>query len=228
MRADAAAQVPGYCMRHCEKYWKRRGIFPDHDPGRTEGYSGRHVHYRIHRQFPRLATSKAKWLPKRIQGCLKSLYLQAQQRDVISVIFLAEHQIHVLACVADYGSKSLKENEYLKIHAGRLTEPEMEALLNEKKPEMVLTQPILTLQRFGKYPHSLPEHRFGVQACAGGRLEPIRTRPFMCRIPRLPLNFWRDRGQYPSYNRKQGAGKNTPHFLMLRAHLCPVSFPCPL
>lgn len=53
--------------------------------------------------------------------------------------FLAEHQIHVLACVAtDYGSKSLKENEYLKIHAGRLTEPEMEALLNEKKPEMVL------------------------------------------------------------------------------------------
>ncbi len=53
--------------------------------------------------------------------------------------FLAEHQIPVLACVAtDYGSKSLKENEYLKIHAGRLTEPEMEALLNEKKPEMVL------------------------------------------------------------------------------------------
>ena len=53
--------------------------------------------------------------------------------------FLAEHQIHVLACVAtDYCSKSLKENEYLKIHAGRLTEPEMEALLNEKKPEMVL------------------------------------------------------------------------------------------
>lgn len=53
--------------------------------------------------------------------------------------FLAEHQIHVLACVAtDYGSKSLKENEYLKIHAGRLTELEMEALLNEKKPEMVL------------------------------------------------------------------------------------------
>ena len=47
--------------------------------------------------------------------------------------FLAEHQIHVLACVAtDYGSKSLKENEYLKIHAGRLTEPEMEELLNEK------------------------------------------------------------------------------------------------
>lgn len=45
----------------------------------------------------------------------------------------------MLACVAtDYGSKSLKENEYLKIHAGRLTEPEMEALLNEKKPEMVL------------------------------------------------------------------------------------------
>lgn len=53
--------------------------------------------------------------------------------------FLAEHQVLVLACVAtDYGSKSLKENEYLKIHAGRLTEPEMEALLNEKQPQMVL------------------------------------------------------------------------------------------
>ena len=53
--------------------------------------------------------------------------------------FLAEHQIHVLACVAtDYGSKSLKENEYLKIHAGRLTEPELEAVLYEKKPERVL------------------------------------------------------------------------------------------
>ena len=53
--------------------------------------------------------------------------------------FLAKHQIHVLACVAtDYGSKSLKENEYLKIHAGRLTEPEMEELFREKQPEMVL------------------------------------------------------------------------------------------
>ena len=53
--------------------------------------------------------------------------------------FLAKNKVSVFACVAtDYGSKSLKEGEYLKIHAGRLTEPEMEALLNEKKPEMVL------------------------------------------------------------------------------------------
>ena len=37
--------------------------------------------------------------------------------------FLAKNKVSVLACVAtDYGSKSLKEGEYLKIHAGRLNE----------------------------------------------------------------------------------------------------------
>ena len=34
--------------------------------------------------------------------------------------FLAKNKVSVFACVAtDYGSKSLKEGEYLKIHAGR-------------------------------------------------------------------------------------------------------------
>ena len=53
--------------------------------------------------------------------------------------FLAKHKVSVLACVAtDYGSKSLKEDQYLKIHAGRLTEPEMEEMLKELAPDLVL------------------------------------------------------------------------------------------
>nr|WP_295305579.1 precorrin-6A reductase [uncultured Blautia sp.] len=53
--------------------------------------------------------------------------------------FLAKHKVSVLACVAtDYGSKSLKEDEYLKIHAGRLTGEEMEVLLREHSPRLVL------------------------------------------------------------------------------------------
>ena len=53
--------------------------------------------------------------------------------------FLARHKVSVLACVAtDYGSKSLKEDQYLKVHAGRLTEPEMEELLKESAPDLVL------------------------------------------------------------------------------------------
>ena len=53
--------------------------------------------------------------------------------------FLARHKVRVLACVAtDYGSKSLKEDEYLKIHAGRLNESEMEAMLRKCSPKLVL------------------------------------------------------------------------------------------
>ena len=54
-------------------------------------------------------------------------------------IFLAGHKVKVLACVAtEYGSKSLNENEYLKIHAGRLDEKEMEELLRKAAPSLVL------------------------------------------------------------------------------------------
>ena len=138
--------------------------------------------------------------------------------------FLAEHQIHVLACVAtDYGSKSLKENEYLKIHAGRLTEPEMEALLNEKKPEMVLD---------ATHPYAAEVTENIRTACQNtvccGRLEPIRTRPFMCRIPRLPLNFWRGQRAISFLQPEARSWENTPHFLMLESAFMPVSFPCPL
>ena len=49
--------------------------------------------------------------------------------------FLAKNKVSVLACVAtDYGSKSLKEDEYLKIHAGRLNGTEMEKLLKKLSP----------------------------------------------------------------------------------------------
>ncbi len=54
-------------------------------------------------------------------------------------IFLAGHKVKVLACVAtEYGSKSLNENEYLKIHAGRLDEKKMEELLRKAAPSLVL------------------------------------------------------------------------------------------
>ncbi len=53
--------------------------------------------------------------------------------------FLAKNKVSVLACVAtDYGSKSLKEDEYLKIHAGRLNGAEMENLLKKLSPGLVL------------------------------------------------------------------------------------------
>ena len=53
--------------------------------------------------------------------------------------FLAEHNVSVLACVAtEYGSKSLNEDAFLKIHAGRLTEAEMEELLKRNSPRLVL------------------------------------------------------------------------------------------
>ena len=53
--------------------------------------------------------------------------------------FLAGHKVKVLTCVAtEYGSRSLTENEYLKLHAGRLDEKEMEELLKETAPELVL------------------------------------------------------------------------------------------
>ena len=53
--------------------------------------------------------------------------------------FLAKNKVSVLACVAtDYGSKSLKEGEYLKIHAGRLNGAEMENFLKELSPGLVL------------------------------------------------------------------------------------------
>ena len=53
--------------------------------------------------------------------------------------FLSENGIPVLGCTAtEYGTKSLKENEYLKLQGKRLTEEEMKALFLREKPELVL------------------------------------------------------------------------------------------
>src|SRR5699024_6793545 len=53
--------------------------------------------------------------------------------------FLSENGIPVLGCTAtEYGTKSLKENEYLKLQGKRLTEEEMKALFLCEKPELVL------------------------------------------------------------------------------------------
>lgn len=53
--------------------------------------------------------------------------------------FLAAHQIFTIACVAtDYGKKSLIENTYLKIRAGRMDQQEMENLLEKEEPSIVL------------------------------------------------------------------------------------------
>lgn len=53
--------------------------------------------------------------------------------------FLAAHKVPVLACVAtEYGSKSLEESTYLKIHTGRMDREQMEELLEKEKPVLVL------------------------------------------------------------------------------------------
>lgn len=53
--------------------------------------------------------------------------------------FLSENKVPVMASVAtDYGSKSLEENEYLKVSAERLDEAKMEELFRDTNPEIVL------------------------------------------------------------------------------------------
>lgn len=53
--------------------------------------------------------------------------------------FLCENQIPVLACVAtEYGTRSLKENPFLHIQAGRLDEAKMKELFEKESPELVL------------------------------------------------------------------------------------------
>lgn len=53
--------------------------------------------------------------------------------------FLSKAKVPVYACVATgYGSKSLEEDEYLKVQAKRLSREEMEALFGEIRPELVL------------------------------------------------------------------------------------------
>ncbi|MBU5481430.1 precorrin-6A reductase [Blautia sp. MSJ-19] len=53
--------------------------------------------------------------------------------------FLSANKVRTLTCVAtEYGSRALKENEYLRIHAERLDEHAMYVLFTEEKPELIL------------------------------------------------------------------------------------------
>lgn len=53
--------------------------------------------------------------------------------------FLSEHQIPVYVSVAtEYGRKSLEENEYLSVHAGRLDQEGMKKLFVQLQPELIL------------------------------------------------------------------------------------------
>ena len=53
--------------------------------------------------------------------------------------FLAANKVPVLVCVAtSYGSRSLEENEFLKIRAERLDVEQMQELFTKEMPELVL------------------------------------------------------------------------------------------
>ena len=62
--------------------------------------------------------------------------------------FLAAHKVPVLACVAtEYGSRSLEESTYLKIHTGRLDREQMEELLERKSRYLYWMPPTPMQQR---------------------------------------------------------------------------------
>ena len=67
------------------------------------------------------------------------LFLQAPQKAVKSAAFWQKNKVSV-ACMCRYRLRQqiIKENEYLKIHAGRLNGAEMENLLKELSPGLVL------------------------------------------------------------------------------------------
>ena len=80
-----------------------------------------------------------RWLHQEDIGMYKVMVFAGTTEGYSISRFLAEHRISVCACVAtEYGSKSLVENEYLKVRIGRLTAEEMAKLLEQEAPELVL------------------------------------------------------------------------------------------
>ena len=74
--------------------------------------------------------------------------------------FLAKNKVSVFACVAtDYGSKSLKEGEYLKIHAGRLNGAEMENSERTQSRTGAGCYPSVCCRGNGEYSDSLQKYR---------------------------------------------------------------------
>lgn len=69
----------------------------------------------------------------------KVLIFAGTTEGIILCNLLARNGIATYACVAtEYGTLSYEKSEYLRVHAGRLNIEEMESLMNEIKPEIVL------------------------------------------------------------------------------------------
>ena len=142
--------------------------------------------------------------------------------------FLAKNKVSVLACVAtDYGSKSLKEDEYLKIHAGRLNGTEMEKLLKKLSPGLVLD---------ATHPYAAEVTENIRAACQNTGfsyqrvLRPvlIRIRLFMWRIQRQQWNFWKVQKEISCLPQAARSLENLQLYLMQENAFMPVFCLCHL
>ncbi len=80
--------------------------------------------------------------------------------------FLSGKGISVTACVAtDYGETLLTENEYFRVHAGRMDQQEMAAFLREKEAELVVD---------ATHPYAVEVSRNVAVACQEAGVEYIR------------------------------------------------------
>lgn len=80
--------------------------------------------------------------------------------------YLSGQQVPVTACVAtEYGETLLKENEFLKVHAGRMDQAEMEAFIRLKEPKLVVD---------ATHPYAVEVSENVSRACAGAGVEYIR------------------------------------------------------
>ena len=69
----------------------------------------------------------------------KVLIFAGTTEGILLCNLLAGNGVYTYACVAtEYGSLSYEKSEYLSVHAKRLSVEEMEALMNELQPEIVL------------------------------------------------------------------------------------------
>lgn len=69
----------------------------------------------------------------------KVLIFAGTTEGILLCDLLTEHEISTYACVAtEYGTLSYKKSNYLTVHAGRLSEEEMEELIRKLQPELVL------------------------------------------------------------------------------------------
>lgn len=80
--------------------------------------------------------------------------------------YLSGHRVPVTACVAtEYGETLLKENEFLKVHAGRMDQAEMEAFIRSEESKLVVD---------ATHPYAVEVSKNVSRACAGAGAEYIR------------------------------------------------------